>query len=289
MDDMQRSLLWADPRLSRFDPLPRILCYDDFSQGYNGYTALVGNYEDTLDTVLPGFRDMNQPMLSNGTHWDTGTHGAHHGGYALKVATRARTGSQNMALKRITFRKACPIQVETYFAFKPEATELRLSALDVRSVGIIFDLEDNEHRVMPHIRYLNAFDSQPQKKWQYKDTLEDARDIGGTGDTRSHHHFSPHGWKDIPGGEQELCYNEVATKYNWHYLRIGLDLRSMQITALQCNDHVFDVSTVKPMVMPAWPNLACMLNVCWIADTDVDKRAFLYLDSVLLSGDFVDA
>jgi hypothetical protein len=33
-------------------------------------------------------------------------------------------------------------------------------------------------------------------------------------------------------------------------------------------------------------NLWCMLNLCFFVETDVDKRAFLYLDSVCLSGDF---
>ena len=84
---------WTDPELSKFDPLPRIIAFDQFSKGFRGYTALVGNYEHTLDNVLPGFRDMNQPMLSNGTHWDTGSHGGHDGTYALKIASRARPRS----------------------------------------------------------------------------------------------------------------------------------------------------------------------------------------------------
>src|SRR6478609_10696358 len=63
---------WAHPDLSRFDPLPRILCYDDFDHGLQGWTGLIGNYEDTLDRLLPGFRDLRPPMLSNLTAWDTG-------------------------------------------------------------------------------------------------------------------------------------------------------------------------------------------------------------------------
>ena len=38
--------------------------------------------------------------------------------------------------------------------------------------------------------------------------------------------------------------------------------------------------------MPAMKNLWCMLNLAFFAETDTDKRAFLYLDSVCLSGDF---
>ena len=36
---------------------------------------------------------------------------------------------------------------------------------------------------------------------------------------------------------------------------------------------------------PAMANLFCMLNTTFWVEIDVDKRAFLYLDSVLLSGE----
>jgi hypothetical protein len=280
---------WRDPAISRFNPLPRIIAFDQFANGHCGYTALVGNYEDTLDTVLESYRDMNQPMLSNGTHWDTGSHGAYDGTYALKIASRPRPRSTNMAMKRITFRKACPIQIEAYFAFKPEATELRLSDLDVGAFGLLLDLQDNERRVLPYIRYLNAFEGQRKQKWQVKPHLESPAVIGGSNETRSLPLMSQEGWADIPNGAQQLCYNEIATKYNWHYLRMGFDLRSMAFTSLQCNDRTYDVSAMEPMRMEAWPNLNCMMNVCWTVESDSSKRAFAYLDSVLVSGDWSDA
>ncbi len=40
---------------SRFDPLPRIIAFDDFDRGICGWTQLVGNYEHTLDSMLPGY------------------------------------------------------------------------------------------------------------------------------------------------------------------------------------------------------------------------------------------
>lgn len=281
--------MWRDPAMSRFDPLPRVIAFDRFSRGHCGYTALVGNYEDSLDTIIDSYRDMNQPMLSNGTHWDTGSHGAYDGTYALKVASRARPRSTNMAMKRITFRRACPIQIEAYFAFKPEATELRLSDLDVGAFGLLLDIQDNNRRVLPYVRYLNAFEGARKQKWQFKPHLESVADIGRTQETRSLPLMSTEGWEDVPGGAQQLCYNEVATKYNWQYLRMGFDLRSMSFTSLQCNDRVFDVSSLQPMRMEAWPNLNCMLNVCWTVESDSHKRAFAYLDSVLVSGDWADA
>jgi hypothetical protein len=279
----------ADPRLSRFDPLERIVYFDDFDEGYNGWVGLIGNYEGSLDTMLPGYQQLMQPMLSNVTHWDTGSHGAFDGTYCLKTATRPIKGQQNVTLKRITFRQLGRIQFECYFCFKPEANQMQLSELDVRSIGVLFDLQHGEsgnQRVMPHLRYLNAMDGVAMQKWQYKVRRQPFNNIGGSGKTVSHYHLAPEGWDDVPNGAQGLCYNEVPTKINWHYLKIGFDLKTMAYTELRCNDRSFDVSTMQPMTMPAMANLACMLNVCLFVETDVDKRAFFYVDSALLSGEF---
>ena len=98
---MRDAVLRADPRLSRFDPLSRIIFFDDFDEGMQGWTALVGNYEGSLDTMLPGFAQHMQPMLSQVTHWDAGTHGAFDGTYALKIATRPKKDQRKPGPKRI--------------------------------------------------------------------------------------------------------------------------------------------------------------------------------------------
>ncbi len=276
----------AQPSLSRFNPMKRIMFFDDFDNGINGWTELIGNYEDSLDTVLPPYRDHRPPQLSSLSMWDTGSVGSMDGTYALKIATRPKKGHQAVAVKRITYRKACPIRLETYFAFKPEASELRLSDQDVRSVGVLMDLQDSKERVMPHIRYLNCLDGKPQRKWQFKKDPVPFHNIGGSGNTVSHYHLSPENWLDIPGGAQILCYNEIATKHNWHYLRVDFDLESMRYLAFQCNDREIDVSGLDSLRVPAMSNLWCMLNLGFFAEADTDKRVFFYLDSVLLSGEF---
>ncbi|MFC1718003.1 DUF6772 family protein [Candidatus Poribacteria bacterium] len=274
------------PTLSKFDPLPRTIVYDDFDRGLQGWTQLIGNYEDTLDSMLPEYWDLRPPMLSSGTMWDTGTAGSMEGTYSLKLATRPQAGSISVGLKRLTWRQPGPVRLEAYFTFKPEAAELRLSEQDVRTAGLLFDIQDEEYRWMPHLRYLNAMDGVAMRKWQFKRKREPLLEIGGTGKTKSHFHLAHSGWEDIPGGKQELCYNEVPTKYNWYYLCVDLDLEARQITRLQCNSRVLDVTNVAPMMIPAMPNLMCMLNILFWVETDVDKRAFLYIDSVLLSGDW---
>jgi hypothetical protein len=280
----------ADPNLSRFDPLPRIISHDDFSRGHCGWSQLVGNYEGDLDTMLPGYAQHTSAMLSTLGHWDSGSHGGMNSSYALKVATRPKAGAQNVAIKRHTFRKRGPIRFEVYFTFKPEASELKLSETDVRSVGFLFDLQggdrDDDDRVMPHIRFLNAENGRHVQKWQFKSETTKFRPIGNTDKTLSHYHLAPDGWRDLPDGAQRLCYNEIPTKVNWTYLSFDFDLESMKATGFRCNDRTFDMSGFDSIRIPAMRNLWCMLNFALFAETDVDKRAFLYVDSVCISGDF---
>ncbi len=291
--DLLQALRLADPRLSRFDPLRRIIAFDDFDRGFCGWTQLVGNYEHTLDAMLPGYAQHTQAMLSTLPTWDFGSHGSVDGSYALKLASRPRKGAQNVTLKRLTFRERGPIRVEFYFTFKPEASEMRLSETNVRSIGFLYDLQggdqdegDAADRVMPHLRFLNALDGEHLQKWQFKRRTKTFHAIGTENKTVSHYHLSPEDWEDLPGGRQRLCYNEIPTKVNWHYACLDFDLATMQATGFRVNDRRFDMAGFEPIRIPAMRNLWCMLNLCFFVETDVDKRAFLYLDSVCLSGDF---
>ena len=288
MNEIQRSLLNANPQLSRFDPLDRILFFDDFDNGTQGWSELIGNYEHNLESLLPGYEDLRPPMLSNLTMWDTGTAGSLEGNYALKIATRAKAGAIAVSLKRLSARAHKRLQLEAYFTSKPEANELLLSESDVRAFGMLFDVQDGEGgnwRWMPHLRYLNAFEGERLEKWQHKSKRAPLLQIGDSGKTRSHFPLGPTGWSDVPNGHQKLYYNEIATKMQWLYLRVGIDLETRAFSGFQCNDRVFPAEGLETMMMPAMPNLWCMLNVTFWAETDVDKRAFLYLDSVLVSAE----
>ena len=283
--DLLKVARQSQPKLSRFDPLETILFYDDFDHGLQGWSELIGNYEHTLDSMLPEYQDLRPPMLSNLTMWDTGTAGSMEGTYALKLATRPSAGAMAVSIKRQTFRVRGPVQLEAYFTFKPEANELELSALDVRAIVVFFDVQDDEIRWMPHLRYVNAMEGQQIGKWMYKSNGEPLDPIGDTGKTVSHFHLRNSGWREVPGGEQQLCYNEIATKMNWCYLKVSLDLSSRSFTGFQCNDRVYGADGMETMQLPAMANLWCMLNSAFWVETDINKRAFLYLDSVLLSAD----
>jgi hypothetical protein len=288
---LRLAMLRANPDLSRFDPLPRIISFDDFSRGHCGWSQLVGNYEDDLDTMLPGYAQHTSAMISALGHWDAGSHGGMDSSYALKVATRPKAGARNVAIKRHTFRKRGPIRFEIFFTFKPEANALALSEADVRSVGFLFDLQGGDRdkfddRIMPHLRFLNAENGKHVQKWQFKSERTTFKPLGTADKTVSHDHLSPEGWRDLPDGAQRLCYNEIPTKVNWTYLCFDFDLESMKATGFRCNDRTFDMSDFDSIRIPAMKNLWCMLNFALFAETDVDKRAFLYVDSVCISGDF---
>jgi hypothetical protein len=281
--DLQRALLRADPRLSKYDPLSRIFFFDDFSHGLQGWTSLMGNYEDELDRMHPGYRQLTGPMLSTLSFWDSGSHGALGGSYALKLATRPTTGALNVALKRLTYVEPCPIQVELWFTFKPEAVERKLSETDVRSVGLVLDLQDDRQRIMPHLRYLNAHSGERRERWQSKQTEVPFERLSEK--TVTHFHLADRDWEDL-GDRQILCYNEIPTKVNWQYLKMGFDLRTMKYTHFQCNDIVYDMTGKGTLSIPAMPNLRGMLNVVLFCESDADKRACLYVDSICVSGEW---
>jgi hypothetical protein len=126
---LRLALLRADPRLSRFDPLPRIISHDCFSNGYCGWSQLVGNYENDLDTMLPGYAQHTSAMLSTLPHWDSGSHGGMGSSYTLKIATRPRKGAQNVAIKRHTFRHRGKIRCEVDSICSREIRTMAASAL----------------------------------------------------------------------------------------------------------------------------------------------------------------
>jgi hypothetical protein len=287
----------ANPRLARFDPLERVLYFDDFDGGTRGWTAHIGNYEGSLDTLLTPYADLRPAQLSNLTMWDVGSMGAMDGTYALKLATRPVPGHMAILIKRQTWREMADVRFEAYLAYKPEPAELVLGELDVRAFGVGFDLQDDETRWMPQYRFLNAEGGRPaagdvtdqarratpRGKWQQRDATSAFHTIGGTGRTVSHWHLADEGWHDVPGGQQVMCYNEIPTKVNWFYLRVDLDLRRRRVTRLQCNDLVMGAEPLEFIAFAAMPNLRGMLNAFLWVQTDTAKRAFLYVDSVVLS------
>ena len=278
-DELRGALLSADPRLSKYDPMGRIIFFDDFDRGLSGWTELISaaGYPDPKGDSfqLPqAHRDYRPPMLSNLTMPDTGTHGALQGSYALKVTTRPKRGHFAKSLKRLTWLRRGVYQAECFFTFKPEPSSLNLGEEQIRLFGVSFDLQDEDHRYFILIRYLNALDGELCQRWQY---LSRGTMLPGESE------WGPDAFSDVPGGGQQLCYNETVTKVNWHYLRWVVDLDKREHVELQCNDQVFDMRGSGPIMRPATSTLRGLLNLGFFVEADADVRCSLLVDSVLLS------
>ena len=303
-ESIRQSLIAVNPALSRFNPLPRILCFDDFDFGVNGWCELIGNHDGDLGKVRPVQGDMRPPQISTCSFFDIGTHGAMTGNYALKLQTRPKPGHMALAIKRLTSCKPGLVQFETYFAIKSEAWIGKRhgaaeidgnqdpSQEDFGDFCISNDISDGRRRAHCCVRYVNCDrNGNLVQKWMSKTSLQTASKMEWSGDAppaTDYHVREPDDWIDIPGGHQDLCYNEIPTKINWHYLRWQFDTRSFRNAELQVNDKVMDLSDVD---VPQYPEgyylgLRNLLNLSIDVRTLKPVRNFMFFDSILTSVDW---
>ena len=290
------ALTLANPELSRFRPLRRILFYDDFDNGLNGWTELESNHNGNLDDLRPGANDMRPAQLSSCTFFDIGTHGSLNGTYSLKVATRPKPFHTAVAIKRCTYSQPCRTQFEMWFTYKAEQTfdggghwdgnaspaelnfgDFTLNADICAGVG--------GPRYMLALRYANTdLEGRLVQKWMYNTSLEPTTKMQREGRKPTqyldHHVANVNDWRDIPGGYQPLCFNETATKVNWHYMRWVLDLRAHKNEELQVNELTMDLRNIPVQTYDQkYYALNHMLNVAMDVRTHKAVRNFLFVDS----------
>ena len=309
---LRGALRSSDPRLSKFSPLSRILAHDDFNSGTHGWTELLGNYDGqgNLDTVDDHMRDFRPPQLSNCTFFDTGTHGAMSGTYALKLATRAHPGHTATAIRRLTMSGRGQLQIEAYFTYKAEANlgggskadsfgeiawdgNLHPSEAQFGAFTVATDLcGDGGVRYHTVVRYQNANEDgkllrqlmypvvpepTPREHRQGRIKLEYGADFTAP---------DPGDWYPLDD-PLELCFNEVPTKVNWHYLRWVIDTSTRRNVEFQLNDRVTDIRDVPvPTYEERYDSLENLLNFYFSVRTLSGVRNFLFLDSVLISVDW---
>jgi hypothetical protein len=299
----------VDPRLSKFSPLSRILTYDDFNSGTHGWTELIGNYDGrgNLDRVDEHMRDFRPPQLSSCTFFDIGTHGAMSGTYALKLATRPHPGHTATAIRRLTMSGRGLVQIESYFTCKAEATigggpekdafgelswngNLHPSEAQFGAFTVATDLcSDGGLRYHTVARYLNTdLEHRLKRQWMYpivpeptpREHVEGKVKLSYGADFTAPH---PEDWQPF-GYPQELCFNEVPTKINWHYLRWLIDTENRCNVELQVNDRLFDMRYIPvPQYEERYESLENLLNFYFSVRTHSATRNFLFLDSVLIS------
>lgn len=301
---------WSDPRLSRFNPLERILVFDAFDSGTHGWVELLGNYDGhaNLDTLDEHMHDFRPPQLSSCTFFDVGTHGAMSGTYALKVATRPEVGHTAVAIRRLTMAGRGRVQFETYFTYKAEAAseenQAGLQAGATKWDGNIHPSEgqfgaftvatDIDDGVRYHCvaRYLNTdIHNQVRRQWVYpvvpeptsRERVAGKVKLPRTADFTAP---NPEDWRPF-GKPQEFCYNEVPTKVNWHYLRWLIDTRTRSNVELQVNDRLYDMRDVPvPTYDESYGSLHNLLNFYVSVRTHTNVRNFLFLDAILISVDW---
>jgi hypothetical protein len=305
--------------LSRFQPLDRVLVHDVFNNGFNGWMEIMPNFCDAPDfEESPSIMVKHQwppVMLSTATFRYPGSHGSLSGQYSLKVSTRPianpycqppAPGSMGHALKRLSFHhlKRKYLQFEMWFAYTAEQDKVDgkgalpgLHEASIRAFGAGWDLQERGNRYHVGVRYLNAVDGNLMKKWQitYPSAIDDKDWAYGTeGDWcikgvdpfwfgRRYPDGRHDGFKDIPGGYQDLCYNETDCKINWQYLRLLIDTERREYVEMQCQDKTFDLDRHPIYTTPPYHRINGLMNpLVWI-ETDTNRRVFLFIDSVVIS------
>lgn len=306
---------------SRFQPLERVLSYDVFNTGLNGWMTLMPNFTEYPDFDVPKTlvcKDQWPPvMLSSATYRYPGTHGAMSGTYSLKLSTRPiaapysdipAPGSMGHAIKRLSFSRPGSklLQIESWFSYTAEQDTVDggdrpqpgLHENSIRAFGMGFDVQEGGQRYFVAARYLNSVDGQMKQKWQYVSSKEGLTDkewaYGMEGDWckvgidpwwfgRRYPDGSHDGFKDIPGGAQKLIYNETDCKLNWQYMRLTIDTRKHEFVEFQCQDRIFDMRGIAVDAVDAYRRIDNLINPVFWIETDANRRVFLYVDSVVVS------
>ena len=306
-----------DPLLGKYDPLEKVMLAHDFDNGMQGWQTYFPDYDGWEDypgrypQVEPLTEKLEQtrdpatrwdrrapigpravPMISSLTSWDIGTMGSLSGTYALKIPTIAKAGARGVGMKRMTCPWRGKFRIETYFAYKADPGDYQWGEDAIRSFGIDFDCMDLHHirnegltpmRFHPAVLYQNVEDGKPVRRWRINNDL--ASHVGPA------YHY-------LDDGEQDLGFNRAVTKYQWNYFRLTFDLATHEYVDFNCHGQEFNVAGQKIKTWDPADPVITSRNWEWRASTDrcsglvfpcfsiiaeLDKRCFLYLDSIVIS------
>jgi hypothetical protein len=297
---------------SYFNPLDHVFVHDDFDSGLNGWVELTPNFRFDNFEPRKGPVDLAKwgpIMLSSASFRFVGTHGSLHGLYSLKLATRKAAdiyqnrpapGSQSLAIKRLTlppFLEKGEVQIEAWFAYKPEQDRIGLGEKDIRAFGFMMDIQHGGFRAMPAIRYVNSVNGELKQAWQFAHTDESVSDeqweygkkgwcVAGIDPQwfgRRYDDGSTDGFKYVPNGAEKLCYNESDDKINWLYFRMKVNVIKKCYVEFQCGNSIYNMNEQPYSIVEAYNNIDNLFNpVIWI-ENDTKRRSFLFVDSVLIS------
>jgi hypothetical protein len=304
---------------SRFSPLKRILSYDVFNTGFNGWMTLLPNFTEYPDFDVPKTlvnKDQWPPvMLSSATFRYPGSHGAMSGTFSLKLSTRPvhskyedipAPGSLGHAIKRMSFYhpESRYLQMECWYAYTANQDKLEgdgpqpgLHESSIRDFGMGFDIQEGGVRYQVGARYLNAVNGKMVQRWEYEssaDISDKEWAFGLDGDWCKRgvdpwwfgRRFSDgrhDGFKVIPDSHQPLIYNETDCKLNWQYMRLKIDTVKREYVEFQSQDRIWDMRGVPVTAVPGYARIDNLINPLFWVETDTDRSVFLYVDSVVIS------
>ncbi|MFC5412390.1 DUF6772 family protein [Larkinella bovis] len=300
--------------LSKFQPLKKIICYDDFDRGLNGWLDLHPNYVGKDFNLLRHSQvektQWGPIMLSSASYRFAGTHGSMEGTYSLKLATRPVSssydqppapGSMSHAIKRMTNHLPGGLrQIECWYSYTPEQDRLGIGEKSIRAFGVFFDNQDEENRFFAGARYVNCVNGEMIRKWQVFQTADHVTDLdwayGVENDWckrgidnqwygRRNSDGSGDGFVWVPDGHQDLCYNESDDKINWLYLRFLYDSEKKEYVELQSGNRIFDLRGIKITTAESYARINGLLNPCFWIENDTNRRVFFYVDSVVVSAE----
>ncbi len=303
----------VERQLDRFNPLKKIITFDDFDRGFNGWMDLTPNFVysdyESFDSVVD-LTSWAPSMLSSASMRFASSHGSMEGTYSLKLSTAPTaaphteppaSGSMGVAVKRLSrYGNPSTIQIETWYSYSPTQDRVGIGEEDIRAFGFYFDIQDSEHRWMPGIRYVNSLGGQLVKKWQYWGLSDEVSPLQWSFGVENawcqpgidnlwygqrYQDGSADGYQWVPGGEQDLLYNESPDKLNWLYLRLTIDVQKREYIELQSMDKVFDLRGIQPTLAQRYRSIDNLINPIFYVETDTDRSVHLFLDSVLYSTD----
>lgn len=306
-----QKLITYERGLERFNPLARVITYDDFDRGFNGWMDLTPNFVydnyESFDSAVD-LTSWAPAMLSSGSMRFAASHGSMEGTYSLKLTTGPHAaphtqppadGSMGVVIKRLSrFGDPSKIQIEAWYAYTPAQDRVGLGEEDIRAFGFYFDVQDSQYRYMPGVRYVNSLGGKLVKKWQYWKANEGVASedwnfgvnngwckvgIDNLWYGRRYEDGSSDGYQWVPDGEQDLLYNESPDKLNWLYLRLTVDVQKREYIELQSMDRVFDLRGIQPTLAERYKSIDNLINPIFYLETDTNRSVHLFLDSVLYS------
>ncbi|MDE5922159.1 MAG: hypothetical protein K2G79_01560 [Muribaculum sp.] len=305
---------------SRYQPLERIICYDIFNTGFNGWMTLLPNFTEYPDFDVPPTlvnKDQWPPvMLSSATYRYPGSHGAMSGTFSLKLSTRPvhsryedipAPGSMGHAIKRLSFYRPGSrfLQIECWFSYTAEQDTLDaegtpqpgLHEKSIRAFGMGFDIQERGERYQVGVRHLNCFNGNLVQRWEIENSA-DCTDkecaFGLEGDWckrgidpwwfgRRYPDGRHEAFQVIPDSHQKLIYNETDCKLNWQYMRLKIDTLNREYVEFQCQDRIWDLRGTHVTNVPGYHRIDNLINPLFWVETDQDRRVYFYIDSVVVS------